>query len=73
MAGQSKLKIVGTHSVKDGFALAIHGEKVAYEGTLKGAVSAARELIGAFVVTSHKNKAELDAMLARQQKGAPLA
>lgn len=73
MAMQEKTKVVGCVSVKDGYAVVIHGQTVAYEGTLQGAVKTATQLAGAFIMTSLATKEKLDLFIERQEKGKPIA
>ena len=70
---QASIKIVGTVAVRDGLAVVVHGQQVAYEGPIRGAIAKAAELAGAVVVTSNKTKLDVDAMIARQTKGKPFA
>lgn len=73
MVASKTTKIVGSPAIKDNFAITVHGEQVVYTGTVKGAVMAAVNLIGAVVIVTPLAKTALDRDMERQQKKIPHA
>jgi hypothetical protein len=67
------INVVGTFTMKDGVALVIHGTRVIYEGPVSGCFKPAADHANSFILMSLASKQKLDAKIAEDTKGAPLA
>jgi len=67
------IKVVGSIALRPGMGLAVHGDKVIYEGPVNIALGTAKDLPGAFVIVTTEAKKRMDAAYKKATEGKPFA